>query len=63
MNHRGIASAAIQLAGVVAIMAGCWVLAPWLGLVVGGLLLVVVGLAIDPPARKAKQPAPMGDVL
>lgn len=51
---RQIASAALQLVGVAAITVGCWELAPWLGLMVGGLLVTLVGVALDPPKRQPK---------
>jgi len=54
---RPLISAGFELAGVAALVAGFWVLAPWLGLVIGGLALVLVGLAIDPPSRNPKAAA------
>jgi len=36
---------ALQIVGLVAITVGCAVLAPWLGLIVGGVLVTVFGVA------------------
>ncbi len=38
---------ALQLAGMAAITVGCFLLAPWLGLIAGGVLLTVVGLSME----------------
>ena len=35
----------LQVVGAVAITAGCAVIAPWLGLIVGGVLLTLFGVA------------------
>lgn len=51
---RPLISAAFELAGVAVLVAGGWVLAPWIGLVMGGLALILIGLAIDPPNRAPK---------
>jgi hypothetical protein len=40
------ASAIIELAGLAAISLGAYMLAPWLGVAVGGALAVVVGQAV-----------------
>ncbi|AMQ66946.1 hypothetical protein SEA_CRACKLEWINK_10 [Mycobacterium phage Cracklewink] len=58
---RELASGALQLAGVAAITYGCWLLAPWLGLIIGGVLVLLVGMALDPPARKPRPVAVVGD--
>lgn len=44
-------SVTAELAGIAAIVLGCWVIAPWLGLIVGGLLMILIGVALDPPTR------------
>ncbi len=44
-------STLLELAGVTLVAVGAWLLAPWLGLVAGGVLLVALGLALDPPVR------------
>lgn len=44
-------STALELAGVAAVATGAWLLAPWIGLVVGGVLVASVGIALDPPRR------------
>lgn len=38
---------ALQVLGAVAVTAGCAVIAPWLGLIVGGLLIGLFGVAIE----------------
>ncbi|SKM81158.1 Uncharacterised protein [Mycobacteroides abscessus subsp. massiliense] len=44
-----VLSVTVELVGVAAIVGGFWLVAPWLGLIVGGIALIVVGLALDPP--------------
>jgi hypothetical protein len=44
-NWREISSTALELTGVVAITVGCALLAVWLAFVVGGILLVLLGVA------------------
>lgn len=39
-------SKVLQIAGAVAVTAGCGVLAVWLGLIVGGVLLLAFGVAL-----------------
>lgn len=48
-------STGLELIGVAAVTAGAWVLAPWIGLIVGGLLVGAVGVALDPPRRGGGQ--------
>ena len=38
---------ALQVLGAVVVTAGCAVIAPWLGLIVGGLLIGLFGVAIE----------------
>ena len=38
---------ALPVLGAVAVTAGCAVIAPWLGLIVGGLLIGLFGVAIE----------------
>ncbi len=45
-------STLLELAGVALVAAGAYALAPWLGLIVAGVLVVTVGVALDPPAKK-----------
>lgn len=47
-----ILSTFLELAGVVLVAAGAYTLAPWLGLIVAGVLVVTVGVALDPPRQK-----------
>lgn len=39
----------IQLAGIVAFIWGFFLIAPFIGFIVGGIALMVIGRAIDPP--------------
>lgn len=45
-------SGAVEIAGVAAIVWGFAQIAPWLGWIVGGLSLILMGLVIDPPKRR-----------
>ena len=45
-------SSFVQAAGLVCVTVGCWLLAVWLGLVVGGVLLLSVGIALEQRERK-----------
>lgn len=49
-----VASACVELVGVAAIVWGFAQIVPWLGWIVGGIALVLVGLALDPPRRADK---------
>lgn len=51
-------STACELAGLAVLAVGLWMLAPWLGVAVGGVGLVAVGVALDPPRKP--QPPPEG---
>lgn len=42
-------ASALEVAGVIAVGVGLWMLAPWLGVTIAGLGLVAFGLALDPP--------------
>lgn len=44
---RTTISSLLELAGLAAVAVGLWMLAPWLGVTVAGVGLVVVGLALD----------------
>ena len=48
-----VASTTVELLGIAAIIWGFAQITPWLGWIVGGLALVLVGFAIDPPSRDA----------
>lgn len=48
---KSIISACLELAGLGLAAYGLWTLAPWLGMTVGGLGLMAVGTAVDPPRR------------
>ncbi len=50
-NVRLMVSAVVELCGIAGIIWGFALITPWLGLIVGGLALVLVGVAIDPPIR------------
>jgi len=45
-NWRNISSNCLELAGIVAITAGCALIATYLAFIVGGILVVVLGVAI-----------------
>lgn len=45
VDWRGIGSSWLEVAGIVAITVGCAMIAPWLAFVVGGVLLVILGVA------------------
>lgn len=47
-----VVSTALEVAGLVAVTTGVSLLAPWAGLVVGGVLLVVAGVALDLRERR-----------
>lgn len=49
---RAVLSAITELLGVAAIFAGFWWIAPWLGLIVGGIAMIIIGVAIDPPPKR-----------
>lgn len=46
-----ILSTAAELSGVAAITWGFAQIYPWLGWIMGGIALVLIGLALDPPRR------------
>jgi len=51
---RSVRATGVQLAGCGLVVGGFAMLAPWIGLVIGGVLLAVVGWAIDDvPAGRA----------
>ena len=54
IDVRFILSTFLELAGVVAITWGCALIAPFLGFIVGGVVLILFGLAVDPPVRRPK---------
>lgn len=49
---RALVSSLLELAGMAAVSAGAYMLAPWAGMVVAGVSLALVGYALDPPPRK-----------
>lgn len=51
IDVRFILSAIVELAGVAALVWGCSLIVPFLGFIVGGIMLFILGLAIDPPKR------------
>lgn len=51
-----IFSAFLEIVGIVVLSVGLWMLAPWLGVAVAGVGLILVGMAMDPP-RRAKRGA------
>lgn len=49
-----VTAVACATIGLIALVAGCAMVAPWLALVVGGIALIAVAAAIDEPPRKEK---------
>lgn len=49
---RIAASTAAQIAGIGGIATGCYLIYPPAAWIIGGLLLIVLGAAIDPPKRR-----------
>lgn len=52
MTARNVISALLELAGLAGIVWGAALIAPFLGFVVGGIGLILLGLAVDPPAHR-----------
>jgi hypothetical protein len=50
-----ILSFLLEIAGIAAIVYGLFLLAPVVGFIGGGIGLILVGLALDPPGRAPKQ--------
>lgn len=48
---RSVVSSILELAGLTLVAVAGFLLAPWVGAFLAGVGLVVVGLALDPPAR------------
>lgn len=46
---RSVVSGLLELLGLASLVVGAAILAPWLGWLVAGAALLVVGRAIDPP--------------
>lgn len=46
-------STLLEIVGLLVLCAGLYLLAPWLGIAVAGAGLVLLGLALDPPGRRA----------
>lgn len=51
---KSVMASILQIAGIGGTATGLYMLAPWLGVVVGGVGLVALGFAIDPPKRGPK---------
>lgn len=45
----------MQAAGAASAVAGLWLVAPWVGLVLGGLVLVLVGVGMEARARPRRE--------
>lgn len=45
-------SGLVQLAGLGLVVVGCWLLAPWVGVLVLGVLLVIVGVLLEQRERE-----------
>lgn len=50
-NILAILSFLLELAGLVAIVYGCWLITPILGFIMGGFAAILIGFAIDPPMK------------
>lgn len=46
-----LASTVVEILGLVAVVVGAYLIDRYLGLLVAGVVLVLVGLALDPPRR------------
>jgi hypothetical protein len=51
-NWRDIGSTCLELAGIMAITTGCWLIAACLGLIVLGVCLILLGVATGLPGRE-----------
>jgi len=51
MDLRFILASAVEIAGIVVLGVGLWMLAPWLGVAVSGLGMIALGFALDLPKR------------
>jgi hypothetical protein len=45
--RRTVAASLLELVGVALTLAGFWMVAPWLALVVGGVCAVALGVAVE----------------
>lgn len=45
-------SSVAELVGIGLVVAGAWMFAAWLGLIVAGLAFVLLGVVLDPPRRE-----------
>ena len=48
LNAHEPAEMLIQIAGCAVVAVGCWLLAPWLGVLIAGAALLAVGIALEP---------------
>lgn len=55
VDIRFVVSTLLELCGVAAVVWGCTLIAPFLGFIVGGVGLIALGWATDPPARAPKE--------
>lgn len=46
----------VELAGIAIIAYGVWTMWPWLGVVIAGIGVTILGMAISPPTRRAPRP-------
>lgn len=52
---RLVISGVLELLGLAAIVWGCSLIAPFLGFIIGGVGLMFIGLAVDPPAKRQRE--------
>lgn len=50
---REVSSTGLEVAGILIVAYGLFTKWPWLGVVVAGLGVIIVGMAISPPTRRA----------
>ena len=48
----------LELGGIGGIVYGFWLIAPFLGFILGGISLILLGLAVDPPVKRPKNSEP-----
>lgn len=53
INIRLTISGVLELLGIAAIIWGFYLIAPFLGFIIGGIGLLIIGRAIDPPIKES----------
>ncbi len=52
---RFVVASILEVVGLAVMAVGLWTLAPWLGLVVGGVAVAALGIAVDPPRARDRE--------